>query len=210
MKRFLSFFLILILIASISQASVSAWELVDFMRIGIYYGSNARGEYTLTSDDGFDIGYYEGRTFVKQTECYANQVRIVSGGGNTLNAVISQTGEVIYSFDTSQYGLGVEPKADNQDVKIIKITAKATASYRGGFDFKASAGSITAINVVMLDDYLYGVISREMSPTWPKEALKAQAVCARNFALRNKAYDSISTPRSEHFGAISLTLPFCS
>ena len=55
MKKILSFFLILVLIVSISQVAVSAWEMVDFMRIGIYYGSNARGEYTLTSDYGFDI-----------------------------------------------------------------------------------------------------------------------------------------------------------
>ena len=36
-----------------------------------------------------------------------------------------------------------------------------------------------------MNNYLYGVISREMSPSWPKEALKAQAVCARNYAANN-------------------------
>jgi stage II sporulation protein D len=40
---------------------------------------------------------------------------------------------------------------------------------------------MTVVNVVFLDHYLYGVISREMSPSWHIEALKAQAVCARNY-----------------------------
>ncbi|MDP6438457.1 MAG: SpoIID/LytB domain-containing protein, partial [Candidatus Brocadiia bacterium] len=43
-------------------------------------------------------------------------------------------------------------------------------------------GALTAIEVLSLDDYLRGVVTREMSPRWPMEALKAQAVAARTFA----------------------------
>ena len=39
------------------------------------------------------------------------------------------------------------------------------------------------INVVGLDDYVKGVLPYEMSADWPLEALKAQAVCARTYAL---------------------------
>ncbi|MBR2916847.1 MAG: SpoIID/LytB domain-containing protein, partial [Clostridia bacterium] len=140
-------------------------------------------EYVLTSQTGFDIGYYDGRDFIPETESYGEQLKIVKGAGSFLSAVNPQTGETIYSFDTVNFGLGIEPKEADSGEKIMKITAKATATYRGGFDFKAVSGGITAVNVVELDDYLYGVISREMSPSWPKEALKTQAVCARNFAL---------------------------
>ena len=43
-------------------------------------------------------------------------------------------------------------------------------------------GALTAIEVLSLDDYLRGVVTREMSPRWPLEALKAQVVAARTFA----------------------------
>ncbi len=186
MKKRLCIFLIFILIIVMQGITVSAWEMVDFMRIGIYYGANARFEYTLTNNNGFDIGYYDNRNFIWQGECLSPQIKVVKGssGGNFLDVVNSQTGEIVFSFDTTAYGIGIEPKLNENDEKIMKITAVASGTYRGGFDFKASAGNITAVNVVPLDEYLYGVISREMSPSWPKEALKAQAVCARNFALR--------------------------
>lgn len=46
-------------------------------------------------------------------------------------------------------------------------------------------GSIGVINSLPLDQYLYGVVPCEMEPTWHTEALKAQAVAARNYALQN-------------------------
>ena len=46
-------------------------------------------------------------------------------------------------------------------------------------------GRLTVINELGLEGYLYGVLSREMSPGWPREALKAQAVVSRTFALKN-------------------------
>ena len=44
---------------------------------------------------------------------------------------------------------------------------------------------MTVVNVVGLEDYVKGVIPYEMSPDWPPEALKAQAVCARSYAAWN-------------------------
>ena len=58
-----------------------------------------------------------------------------------------------------------------------------TASYRGRIEFWPSGGTITAINVICIEEYLYGVLPAEMSPSWHPEALKAQAVAARTFAF---------------------------
>lgn len=41
------------------------------------------------------------------------------------------------------------------------------------------------INVVELSDYVKGVIPYEMSPSWPIEALKAQALCAKSYSLNS-------------------------
>jgi stage II sporulation protein D len=47
-------------------------------------------------------------------------------------------------------------------------------------------GSLVVVNLVDLETYLAGVLPREMPSTWPVEALKAQAVAARTYALERK------------------------
>ena len=64
--------------------------------------------------------------------------------------------------------------------------------WHGGFEYRrVTGGNINVINVVNIDDYVKGVLPYEMSPSWPLEALKAQAVCARTYALlQTKHYKS--------------------
>ncbi len=60
-------------------------------------------------------------------------------------------------------------------------------SYKGGFEFKMhDAYHLNLINCIGLEDYIKGVIPYEMSYLWPFEALKAQAVCARTYAVYNQ------------------------
>lgn len=59
--------------------------------------------------------------------------------------------------------------------------------YRGAIDVAASGGRLWAVNSVRLEDYLRGVVGREVSPAWPPAALQAQAVAARTFALLIRA-----------------------
>lgn len=59
--------------------------------------------------------------------------------------------------------------------------------YRGHMTVKVSSGNtgVTVINTVTLEKYLYGIVAREVSPDWPAETIKAQAVAARSYALHN-------------------------
>ncbi|MBE9128579.1 MULTISPECIES: SpoIID/LytB domain-containing protein [unclassified Coleofasciculus] len=59
--------------------------------------------------------------------------------------------------------------------------------YRGRTRLVATGGGLIAVNQVDLDQYLYSVIGSEMSSSWPLEALKAQAVAARTYALNQRA-----------------------
>ncbi|HAG84440.1 MAG TPA: sporulation protein [Cyanobacteria bacterium UBA12227] len=67
--------------------------------------------------------------------------------------------------------------------------------YRGRTRLVATGGGLIAVNHVDLDQYLYSVLGSEMSVSWPQEALKAQAVAARSYALykrsesKNSVYD---------------------
>lgn len=59
----------------------------------------------------------------------------------------------------------------------------ANLGYLGDMRFIAGSGGISVVNHVYIEDYLYGVVPHEMSNSWPVEALKAQAVAARNYAI---------------------------
>ena len=57
--------------------------------------------------------------------------------------------------------------------------------YRGFITLLKKQG-MTVVNNVPVEDYLYGVVPKEMPPSWSAEALRAQSVAARTFALKNR------------------------
>ncbi|MFA5164646.1 MAG: SpoIID/LytB domain-containing protein [Candidatus Omnitrophota bacterium] len=80
--------------------------------------------------------------------------------------------------------------------------------FRGGIRVYKNAGKITVVNAVDLEEYLYGVIRNEVSTWWPMEALKAQAIAARTYALnqmkesKGKDYDVQADVSSQVYGGI--------
>ncbi|WP_312045088.1 SpoIID/LytB domain-containing protein [Anaerotignum sp.] len=65
-------------------------------------------------------------------------------------------------------------------------------SYRGMLTFVMHGGTMTAVNIVDLDMYLYGVVPAEMPASYEMEALKAQTISARTYAMMKiSAYRSL-------------------
>lgn len=58
--------------------------------------------------------------------------------------------------------------------------------YRGALKLRHKGGGLTAVNIVPVDDYLRSVVPEEMPVDWPAEAIKAQSVAARSFALASR------------------------
>jgi SpoIID/LytB domain protein len=79
--------------------------------------------------------------------------------------------------------------------------------YRGQIEVGVTGKKLNAVNVVGLEDYLQGVVPREMPSAWPDEALKAQAVAARSYALAHrltgKPFDLYADVRSQVYGGIA-------
>ncbi|CAH0119104.1 hypothetical protein PAE9249_01601 [Paenibacillus sp. CECT 9249] len=65
----------------------------------------------------------------------------------------------------------------------IQVTERAGRMYRGGFELSLANNRLALVNELPLEQYLYSVVGMEVSPSWPEEALKAQAVAARTYAL---------------------------
>lgn len=78
--------------------------------------------------------------------------------------------------------------------------------YRGSLEIGAVGKRLRVINIVGIDKYLYGVITREMPHDWPPAALQAQAVAARSYALANRHsgdFDLYADVRSQVYGGIA-------
>jgi stage II sporulation protein D len=86
------------------------------------------------------------------------------------------------------------------------IVVGGKGTYRGSLEVRPSSTGLDAINVVELEDYVRGVISRESPSSWPPEALKAQAVAARSYVLSTAAhgstFDVFDDSRSQAYGGV--------
>jgi len=90
--------------------------------------------------------------------------------------------------------------------------AATNGRYRGTLQLRGSAlGGVSAINAVALDDYIRGVVAGEMPSGWPQEALRAQAVAARTYALATTkagdGFDQYADTRSQVYNGISGETP---
>ncbi len=69
------------------------------------------------------------------------------------------------------------------DPAATGLTYIGDRGYRGKLLVATSGQGLWVVNYINLQQYLYSVVGAEVSPSWPMEALKAQAVAARSYAL---------------------------
>lgn len=80
--------------------------------------------------------------------------------------------------------------------------------YRGVFWIHCRGGQLLVVNHLDLESYLKGIMKTEISPAWPEEAIKAQAVASRTFALfrmqegRDGLYDVKATVADQVYGGV--------
>ena len=97
--------------------------------------------------------------------------------------------------------IAVEPVAGTRAYINNKI-------FRGEIRIFKPGGKLLVVNAVDLEEYLYGVIRNEVSTWWPMEALKAQAIAARTYAVnqikesKGKDYDVMADVSSQVYGGI--------
>lgn len=83
-----------------------------------------------------------------------------------------------YAFNPAGQKVWLEPVQGR-----TTVAEKADRSYRGSMEISSLNNRLALVNELPFEQYLYAVVSAEMGEGWPAEALKAQAVAARTFAL---------------------------
>ncbi|WP_404786676.1 SpoIID/LytB domain-containing protein [Altericista sp. CCNU0014] len=139
---------------------------------------------------------------------------IADGNGRVLGQLAAQTGVAV---TPTPDGLQVGDWQTPSTIWVKPKTARGLVFlegrwYRGAVQIVAQADGLLAVNHVDLEAYLYSVVGAEMPAFWSAEALKAQAVAARSYALVHMArhadelYDLGATPRWQAYnGAESET-----
>jgi len=91
------------------------------------------------------------------------------------------------------------------------VFVRGKGTYHGSLEVRAATSGLVAINVVELEDYVRGVVAKESPASWPIEALKAQAVAARSFALSTAAHGGVfgvfDDTRSQSYGGLGAETP---
>lgn len=99
------------------------------------------------------------------------------------------------------------PHPDN--TTMLSVAGSEDRAYRGGMEFRLEKAGITVINILNIEEYLYGVIPAEMPASWPAEALKAQAIAARSYTLaymgqhREKGFDLYGSTLSAAYRGVT-------
>lgn len=116
-------------------------------------------------------------------ELDAKKTYTVKRVGGTIR--IYDGGDVVESYSN---GLLITDAGEPLTMMGTAIGGVVNGNYRGGMEFSESAlGGMNVVNAVDIDDYVMGVVPGEVPTSWHEEALKAQAVAARSYALATDA-----------------------
>lgn len=165
------------LVSRIAKMGGRYWLLSFFLWIILIVPAQATMELRVAIEDGVSRVKVGSST----NAIVRDSAGKVVGELSAMNAFNAQSGGSSVTLGKWRSGsLWIEPK-DNGFVWI------GSGWYRGKTRLVGTGKGIIAVNHVDLDQYLYSVLGAEMSPSWPIEALKAQAVAARTYALHKKA-----------------------
>ncbi len=103
-------------------------------------------------------------------------------------------------IDGVTWGKQISVKAQGSDSLVIIGTSRGKRRYRGSITVEQEENYLRVINQLPLEEYLYGVIKWEISPDWPMDALYAQAIAARTYALK-KIEESSYQEQLHHLSA---------
>ena len=115
-------------------------------------------------------------------ESYYHTEIIVQAQGNLKNGETMKLQRESPEFSGSSVKL--LPENPENRLKVLSLTrGQGNPAYRGSLTVYEDENGLRMVNELPLEQYLCAVVPSEMPSSYPKEALKAQAVCARTYAV---------------------------
>ncbi|MCG6168527.1 SpoIID/LytB domain-containing protein [Leptospira sp. FAT2] len=117
------------------------------------------------------------------------------------NDLLIKKGIDIISLDASRLKAPIRFTGENPGLEFKSLKVRGSIHL-----IPQGQGPALVVNVLPLEEYLYAVVPSEVPYSWPMEALKAQAICARTYAVReilnkkNALYDVEATTNSQVYG----------
>jgi stage II sporulation protein D len=139
-----------------------------------------------------------GSVYHEKLELTADTDFVVSYGNyDDLKREEHKAGEKIVIGGDSEYFTGerayIEPTALTGRIQLLSVDrAQGTPAYRGKLEISHTQDGLVVVNEVLLEEYLYSVVPSEMPASYPLEALKAQAICARTYAYRHMSHSGVA------------------
>lgn len=160
------------------------------------------------------IGLASGKNSVQLT---VKQDSIIKDEKGKLLARIASGKQVIITYPNGEFllnnvklakGTIIIDHAETKNQSVQSIIAVNGTSYRGAIELVPHGAGFTIINKVNTEDYLAGVVAKEMPAEWHNNALKAQVVAARTFALKGRkrhqgdGYDLCASTHCQEYGGV--------
>jgi len=173
---------------SVTQAVYTQTNLSNAgIESDLAYSANSAGEATYSVWLGNEVDQAGLDQVKQQTLKVLPSIALQQVNSNAVyllerNEVLSSNaGQTTASFFFNGANQKVVVAGSNQGK--VTVQEKGGRSYRGNMELSQFNGQMALVNEVPFEQYLYGVVGAEMSTGWPIEALKAQAVAARTYAL---------------------------
>ena len=127
----------------------------------------------LIRTDRYENLYHKEIAFKSRTGLYVEQNGEISEYNKNETYIL--TPKILEKGDICVYARG------QGRVILDNVARSEPVSYRGIMECYGTDMGIILINELSVEEYLYGVVPSEMPSSYPLEALKAQAICARTY-----------------------------
>lgn len=132
---------------------------------------------------------YEGTLHQNVTLTADTNFTVYYGNYDNVQQELFQAGQEVQIDSNSPYFTGeritIVPDALTGKITLNSLQrSQGTPQYRGQIEIIKREDGLAVINEVLLEEYLYCVVPSEMPSSYPLEALKAQAICARTYAYQ--------------------------
>ncbi|WP_206459094.1 SpoIID/LytB domain-containing protein [Anaerovorax sp. IOR16] len=171
--------MVLVSVFCLTPMFAFAMEIPEYIKVGLNYGNTALASCKLTSETGFQIINVEDGDF-EETLPISAYTTLIAAVENGMVVLRSEDGSVVSA------SLGKDDCIMAMDYDEDGLIRFENKPYRDGIQLIPDGNNkIMVINYITMDHYLYGVLQGEMGQEAPLEALKAQAVAARSYAMTN-------------------------